>query len=160
MKSFKSIQSVFCTVAFALLLTSATDVSAQKRTPASIKTHGRVDVIAGDFAKIHAGLGALLPFNNYFGVGGVAGFGFSENGASGRIDLYGRFSFDPFRRNSWEPYVGGGITNMFDTSPEGTRSHLLLFFGMNGPKKGRFAPGFEVGIGDGLRLGMTLRTSK
>ncbi|MGI9089535.1 MAG: hypothetical protein ACR2GG_00370 [Gemmatimonadaceae bacterium] len=116
----------------------------------------RFDVIGDNPAALQAGLGVTVPLSREFSVGGVAGAGLSSTAFSGRGDLFGRFSLDPYHRNSWEPYVGGGATVRIDTGP-GARTYLLGFLGANGPRTGSVIPGVELGLGGGVRIGVTLR---
>ncbi len=117
----------------------------------------RFDLIAGSTTAGQLGAGLSVPFSNYFAVGGTLGAGISETGFSARGDLFTRFSLDPYRQFPWEPYFGVGSTTRLDTGGPGTRTYLLGFFGFNGPKTGKVAPGVEVGVGGGIRLGVTLR---
>jgi len=57
----------------------------------------------------------------------------------------------------WEPYIGGGVTVRADGGGPGTRTYLLGIIGMDGPSAGGIAPGVELGLGGGVRLGVTLR---
>ena len=117
----------------------------------------RLDLIAGKVTALHAGLGILTPLSSYFALGGTVAAGVSRTGFSGRGDLYGRFSLDPYHAYYWEPYLGGGITVRADGGGPGTRTYLLGIVGFNGPSAGGIAPGVELGLGGGVRLGVTLR---
>jgi hypothetical protein len=117
----------------------------------------RFDLIAGSTTAGHAGVSARVPFSNYFALGATAAAGISETGFSGRLDYFTRFSLDPYHYNAWEPYFGLGATTRMDSGGPKTRTYLLGFIGFEGPKAGRIAPGFEIGVGGGVRLGITLR---
>jgi hypothetical protein len=117
----------------------------------------RFDLIAGKTTAGHAGLSIRTPISNYFAIGATAAAGVSETGFSGRGDLFARFSLDPYHYATWEPYVGVGGTSRLDSGGPGTRSYLLAFVGFEGPSTGRIAPGFELGVGGGVRFGVTLR---
>jgi hypothetical protein len=117
----------------------------------------RVDLIAGSVTALQAGLGVVTPLDNYFAIGGTVAAGISRTGFSGRGDLYGRFSLDPYHTYYWEPYLGGGVTVRADAGGPGTRTYLLGLVGLDGPSAGGIAPGVEIGIGGGVRLGVTLR---
>ena len=117
----------------------------------------RLDVVAGDPNAVQAGAGVEFPLSNYFDIGGVLGAGISRTGFSGRGDLYGKFSLDPYHQNPWEPYVGGGATVRADGGGPGARTYLLGFVGVNGPRSGSIEPGAELGFGGGVRFGITLR---
>jgi hypothetical protein len=117
----------------------------------------RFDLIAGSTTAGHAGVSVRVPFSNYFALGATAAAGISETGFSGRLDYFTRFSLDPYHYNAWEPYFGVGATTRMDSGGPKTRTYLLGFVGFEGPKAGKIAPGFEVGVGGGVRLGITLR---
>lgn len=117
----------------------------------------RLDVIAGDPNAVQAAAGIEFPLSNYFDIGGAAGAGISRTGFSGRGDLYGKFSLDPYHQNPWEPYLGGGVTERVDGGGPGARTYLLGFVGVNGPRSGSIQPGAELGFGGGVRFGVTLR---
>ena len=117
----------------------------------------RLDVLGGKPTALQAGAGIAFPFSNYFSIGGTLGAGVSSTGFSGRVDGYGQFSLDPYHQSEWEPYVGGGVTVRGDGGGPGTRTYLLAFIGANGPSTGSIAPGVELGLGGGVRLGVTMR---
>lgn len=117
----------------------------------------RLDVIAGDPNAVHGAAGIEFPLSNYFDIGGAAGAGVSRTGFSGRGDLYGKFSLDPYHQNPWEPYVGGGVTERFDSGGPGARTFLLGFVGVNAPRSGSIQPAAELGFGGGVRFGVILR---
>lgn len=117
----------------------------------------RLDVIAGDPNAVQGAAGIEFPLSNYFDIGGAAGAGISRTGFSGRGDLYGKFSLDPYHQNPWEPYVGGGVTERYDGGGPGARTYLLGFVGVNAPRTGSIQPGAELGFGGGVRFGVTLR---
>ncbi len=132
----------------------------EKQMLVSYVPSARLDLIAGRVSAAHAGASLLVPVSNYFGVGGTAAAGLSEDGFSGRGDLFARFSLDPYRQYPWEPYFGLGGTVRMDSGGPGTRAYLLGFVGFNGPKTGNISPGFELGLGGGVRFGVTLRWAK
>jgi hypothetical protein len=82
--------------------------------------------------------------------------GANNDGASGRVDLFARFHFDPFRERKWGPYGGGGISARFDEGRK-WRPYLLAFVGLDGPASGGVAPAVELGLGGGARIGVILR---
>lgn len=124
---------------------------------ASLIPVARLDVIGGNPSALQAGLGLVFPLTSELTIGGTAGAGISSTGFSGRGDLFGQFSLDPYHQNTWEPYVGGGVTARFDSGSRGERTYLLGFVGANWPRTGSLAPGVELGFGGGVRLGITLR---
>jgi hypothetical protein len=139
---------------------SARDVSAQAQQVAvavSYVPSVRLDVLGGKPTALQAGAAIAFPFSNYFSIGGALGAGISSTGFSGRADGFAKFSLDPYHQSEWEPYVGGGVTVRADGGGPGTRTYLLGFIGANGPSTGTIAPGFELGFGGGVRLGVTMR---
>lgn len=134
---------------------------------------GRVDLIIGNPAAVQAGLGFTYGVGDEFRLGATAAVGGSSRGLSGRADVFGQFSLDPYGRGSgrWRPYIGGGLTVRLDQVNPGTggregggrdgggggHAYLLAFIGAEGPRTGRFSPGVELGLGGGVRLGVTLR---
>lgn len=121
------------------------------------RTQMRLDIIAGRFTAVQGAYEVQMPINRYFSPGLAVGVGAGGEGLSTRLDLFGRFSLDPHRTGAWEPYVGGGLTTRYDSDGPGMRSYLLAFLGVNGPKAGKYATGFEIGAGGGVRLGVTFR---
>jgi len=129
----------------------------EQKVSLTVVPEARVDLIAGKNTALQGGLGLTVPVSKYVGIGGTVGAGVSKTGFSARGDLYGRFSLDPYRQYYWEPYLGAGTTTRFDSGGPGTRTYLLGVIGFNGPVTGGIAPGVELGVGGGVRLGITLR---
>jgi hypothetical protein len=150
-------RSSIALAAFALSAQVATAQS--KQVALTVVPEVRFDLLAGKNTAVQGGVGLTVPVSNYVGVGGTVAAGVSETGFSTRGDLYGRFSLDPYRQYYWEPYIGGGVTLRHDTGTgdSGTHTYLLGVVGFNGPNTGGIAPGFELGVGGGIRLGITLR---
>ncbi len=139
-----------------LLLAASAGAQTQQVAVSYIPTV-RLDLLGGKPTALQVGAGIAFPFSNYFSVGGNVGGGVSSSGFSGRVDGFGQFSLDPYHQYEWEPYVGGGVTVRNDAGGYNTRTYLLAFIGANGPSTGTIAPGVELGIGGGVRLGITLR---
>lgn len=116
----------------------------------------RLDLLSSPTA-VHGGVGIAVPVSNYFGVALETAGGISSDGFSGRTDLLGRFSLDPYHENPWEPYLGGGATLRYDSGGRGARTYLLGVVGVNAPATGGIAPGVEFGVGGGFRFGVVLR---
>lgn len=144
--------------AAAAIILSANVAAAQTQQVAiSFVPVARLDLIGGNPTALQGGLGVRFPLTAEVSFGGTVGAGISSTGFSGRGDLFGQFSLDPYHQNAWEPYVGGGATVRLDSGGPGTRTYLLGFVGVNGPRAGSIAPGVELGFGGGIRLGVTLR---
>ena len=148
---------LFCTACTVLLLSASTARAQTQQVQVTFIPEARLDLIAGSDAAMHAGFGIITPVSTYFSLGGTVAAGISKTGFSGRGDLYSRFSLDPYHEYWWEPYLGGGVTVRADGGGPGTRTYLLGILGFDGPSAGGIAPGVELGIGGGVRLGVTLR---
>lgn len=141
----------------ALFLGAGTARAQTQQVQMTFIPQARLDLIAGSVTALHAGFGIITPVSTYVGIGGTVAAGISKTGFSGRGDLYGRFSLDPNHEYWWEPYLGGGVTVRADGGGPGTRTYLLGIVGFDGPSAGGVAPGVELGLGGGVRLGVTLR---
>jgi hypothetical protein len=124
-----------------------------------VDAEARVDGIFSRTAAAHFGVGFTAPLGTYTRPGLDAALGFSRHGLSGRVDLFTRFHFDPFRQSRWAPYGGGGISGRFDKD-EKARAYLLVFVGMDGPVHGGMSTSFEAGLGGGARVGVILRQAR
>jgi hypothetical protein len=117
---------------------------------------GRIDGIVAGPPAIHAGAGFTVPVGTYVRSGMVGAIGGSEDGISGRFDLFARFHLDPLREHRWALYAGGGLTARYDDHRE-TRYFVLLFAGLDGPARGGISPSIEAGLGGGGRIGVIIR---
>ena len=88
------------------------------------------------------------------GAGGVARA--SGWAAAGRADLLLRWVSDPFRRARWALHAGGGVGVAVESS-RAPQPLAIVTLGVEGPAKGRWLPGVELGLGGGVRLGLTMR---
>ena len=127
----------------------------------SLQPELRADLLASRWTSGEMGVGVSVPAGIYVRSGFTAGIGAGGRGLESRIDLFSRFSFDPFRENKWAPYGGGGFSERFARrdSPQ-AHGYLLLFAGVEGPALGAspgWAPAFELGLGGGFRAGVALR---
>lgn len=122
----------------------------------------RVDAIAASGrTSVQAGGGVQIPAGYYARIGliGAAGTDVVANGSrsSGRVEVIGRFLFDPFRQARWGLSVGAGLSLR---AREGDYGHpyLLTVFDLEGPRASSgVAPAFQVGVGGGVRMGAALR---
>ncbi|MGI8510717.1 MAG: hypothetical protein ACR2MQ_15525 [Gemmatimonadaceae bacterium] len=144
-------------VAVALCVCARAAAAQTQQVAVSFIPTARLALMGGNPSALQAGLGTRFPLSSEFSIGGTAGAGISSTGFSGRGDLFGQFSLDPYHQNTWEPYVGGGVTERLDAGGPGARTYLLGFIGANWPRSGSIAPGVELGFGGGVRLGVTLR---
>jgi hypothetical protein len=124
-----------------------------------VDAEGRADGIFSRTGAVHFGVGFTSPLGTYTRPGVDAALGFSRHGLSGRVDLFTRFHFDPFRQSRWAPYGGGGISGRFDKD-EKARAYLLVFVGIDGPVHRGMSTSFEAGLGGGARFGVIIRQAR
>ncbi len=144
------------------VLVSASTSAAQQTAPAlsrlspSIRLDAIVDRNLG--AQLAVGLAGPTAFNVRLGIDVGGGGVQRENGwiAGGRVDLLARVLSDPFRKSRWALNAGGGFGERFEqrTRP---RTVAIVTVGIDGPSDGAWVPGVELGLGGGVRLGLTFR---
>jgi hypothetical protein len=76
--------------------------------------------------------------------------------ATGRFDALARWLSDPFRQSRWAISGGGGV-GLRVAQHASPRAVAVLFAGLDAPARGTWVPGIELGLGGGVRIGMTLR---
>lgn len=122
----------------------------------------RTDLLVARWTSIQGGLGVSFPAGTYLRIGGTAAAGGGSMGFDSRLDVFGRFSPDPFRQSRWSPYGGGGLSERFTQrgAPQ-FRGYLLVFIGVEGPlsrgSSSGWVPALELGLGGGLRAGIAMR---
>jgi hypothetical protein len=150
-------------IAAAVLASAAFPAGAAAQTASElVQPEVRADVIASRWTSVEAGLGMTLPAGTYLRIGGTAAAGGGPLGFDSRLDLFGRFSPDPFRQSGWAPYAGGGLSERFtQRSAPRSRGYLLVFIGVEGPLSPRsssgWVPALELGLGGGVRAGIAMR---
>jgi hypothetical protein len=146
-----------------VVLTGTAQAQSAAPTPPQVTrkvdAEARVDGIIARTSALQFGVGLSAPIGVYTRPGADAALGFSRHGLSGRVDLFTRFHFDPFRQSRWAPYGGGGVSGRFETD-EKAKAYLLIFLGLDGPVSGGMSPSFEVGLGGGARVGVLLRQAR
>ncbi len=75
---------------------------------------------------------------------------------TGRLDVLARWLSDPFRQSRWGVNAGGGVGIRFEDMQE-ARVVAIITLGVEGTSDGRWVPGVELGLGGGVRLGVTMR---
>jgi hypothetical protein len=140
-------------------VTASASAQSAPQVTRKIDAEARIDGIIARTSALHFGVGFTAPIGVYTRPGADAALGFSRHGLSGRVDLFTRFHFDPFRQSRWGPYGGGGVSGRFDAD-EKPRAYLLIFLGVDGPVSGGMSPSFEVGLGGGARIGVILRQAR
>ena len=121
----------------------------------------RVDaIVAAQRTVVELGAGFQVPAGSYarIGVIGAAGADVSHGGAkaAGRLDVIGRFLFDPFRQNQWGLSAGAGVSVRAQTG-DYVRPYLVAIIDLEGPRSRAVSPAFQLGLGGGVRIGAALR---
>jgi hypothetical protein len=145
-----------------LLSTLPTALAAQ--APSSRPTpEVRADLITGVSPAIQLGIGEQIPLGIYARLGAVGAIGARLDDVGpgsrldGRVDLLGRFLFDPYRQNAWGVSLGGGLSARFEPA-ERVRPLLLLAIDVEGRRSARgVSPAIQLALGGGVRLGVVLR---
>jgi hypothetical protein len=75
----------------------------------------------------------------------------STLGERQRVDVLGRFTFDPFHERRFALSVGGGVSILRD------RTYLAIVADVEGPAIGRVVPLVQVGLGGGPRFAVGVR---
>ncbi len=124
----------------------------------------RLEVIAGRTTEWHASAGANASLGLYTRLAFLAGAGVRRVAGdwhrSAHVDAVARFQLDPLLQFKYGAYVGGGATVLADDGAP-TRAWTLVVLGVEGaPTRGRWIAGFELGLGGGARLGVTLRRAR
>jgi hypothetical protein len=126
------------------------------------QVESRLDVLVSRWTAAQGAIGVTVPAGSYVRAGMAAGVGGGARGVDSRIDLFSRFTFDPFRQSRWSPYGGGGLSGRY-VARDSPRAHayMLVFVGFEGPLSGirasGWVPALELGLGGGARFGVVLR---
>lgn len=129
--------------------------------PSRVRPEFRVDaILARDAgAQVAGGLVVAPQYNVRLAVNaGVGGVRRPDGGVqpAGRVDLIGRWLTDPFRQSRRAFHAGGGIGLLLEQGAA-PRPVAIVTVGVEGRGDGPWVPGVEVGLGGGVRLGVTLR---
>jgi hypothetical protein len=76
--------------------------------------------------------------------------------AAYRADVGARFVLDPFWESSWSLYGSGGISVLYDER-EAWRPVAVVAVGIEGSRTSKVTPALELGLGGGVRIGLSLR---
>lgn len=142
-----------------LLATSPASLRAQLAESMHVQPEVRVDATFRDRRQIvEAGAGVQVPMGYYVRVGvlGAVGGSFGD-GATGRLDILGRFLFDPFRQNGIGVSAGAGLSLRAEHGDR-VRPLLLAAVDIEGRRwSNGLSPAVQVGLGGGVRVGLGLR---
>ena len=109
------------------------------------------------------GAGVSVPASSYSRLGAVVGAGAIADGpvtrATARLEVHGRFSADPFQERRYAPYVVAGAM-VACADDRHCRPLIVIRAGIEGPVRSGFIPAVEVGLGDGVQLGIVLRHAR
>ena len=145
-----------------VLAAVSSSAHAQATLDAGITPELRVDAITGRGSTVvQAGGGVEVPAGYYarIGVMGAVGAPVSSGARSidGRLDVIGRFLFDPFREHAWGLSAGAGVS-LRVAERDKVRPYLAAVVDLEGPRGASgVAPAFQVGLGGGVRVGVGLR---
>jgi hypothetical protein len=145
-----------------LLFTGTQKAQGQLVAELPVKPELRVDITRiGNRYAVEAGGGVEIPIGYYtrIGVIGAAGADVVQStpDASGRLDVLGRFLFDPFRQQRWGFSAGGGVS-LRARARDRVRPYLVSMIDLEGPRSANgVSPAFQVGLGGGIRVGAALR---
>ena len=148
-------------VAALLVAVFAGDAAAQAPSqPVQFEVRG--DAIASRWTAVQGGIGITLPSGLYLRSGGVIAAGGGGRGFDSRLDVFTRFTLDPFRENRWALYGGGGVSGRYaERASPNAHAYLLVFAGIEGPlgnpSTSGWVPAVEIGLGGGTRIGVSLR---
>jgi hypothetical protein len=124
----------------------------------------RADAIVARETAAQVGAGVVMPLGIYVRLSvdaaGGATFDKGASRASGRVDAIGRFLLDPFRETPVAVSFGGGLSVPYVDGQDHLRPYLTAVIDIEGRKRGRFTPAFQIGLGGGARVGIVLRTSQ
>ncbi len=145
-----------------LAVAVASRADAQSTLEAGVKPEVRIDAItARSSTVLQAGGGVEIPAGYYARVGVIGAIGApvssGDRSVNGRLDIIGRFLFDPFREHRWGLSAGAGVS-LRAAQRDRVRPYLATVLDLEGPRgDAGYAPALQVGLGGGLRIGAALR---
>jgi hypothetical protein len=120
----------------------------------------RLDLITDRDPSLQAalGVGIVTAYNTRLSVdvGGGAVSRATGTRAAARVDLLGRWLSDPFGQGRWGLNAGGGVGLRAEPSAA-PRVVALVVVGLEGRSDGQWVRGVEVGLGGGVRAGVTVK---
>ncbi len=137
---------------------------AQRAAPAAAtvrwRTALRADAVVDRDIGAQLAIGVAVPVQYNVrlavdvGAGGVRRSGTWRS--TGRADVLARWLSDPFRQSRWGINAGGGVGMRFEDARE-ARVVAIVTVGVEGASDGNWIPGVELGLGGGVRIGVTMR---
>ena len=143
----------------------ATPIAAQANDGRVVRTapqwEFRQDATVSREPGAHLGVGVNVRADYYVRLGVALSAGAFQRDdnvwvGSQRLDLTARYLLDPFgeRPRGW--YGGGGVS-IAQRPGERATAALLLLVGLEGRARRVVIPAVELGVGDGVRVGVVLR---
>jgi hypothetical protein len=144
----------------AIALTAALPAAAQ-RIPISHEL--RVDGIAARRSAVEAGGSIIVPFGVYARTGFTAAGGLADRDsgskAVGRVEILSRFLLDPFRESPYGLSIGAGVGATNLTAASRWTPYLVAAVDLELSQVSGWIPAVQVGLGNGTRLGISLRSA-
>lgn len=138
-------------------------VRAQRAAPVpamQLRPALRLDAIVGHDIGMQAAAGVAIRPSYNVRLAMDLGAGATRRGdrwqPAGRVDLLVRWLTDPFRERRRGLSAGGGIGLQVERS-RAPRPVAIVTVGVEGSGDGSWVRGVELGLGGGVRVGMTLR---
>lgn len=114
----------------------------------------RADVSGPSPYSVQPGVGGTIALGTYARAGAAVGYAIRNDSTEiadrWRIDLLGRFLFDPFGQRRWALSVGGGVSVR-------RRVYLAALVDLEGPALAGWRPAVQGGVSGGLRGGIVVR---
>lgn len=139
-----------CHLVIAFTFSLATAAHAQFRPQPEL----RLDVLGPHPYSVQPSLGTNVAFGTYARATAIVGYSLQRDtnqiADHWRVDLLGRFLFDPFRQQRWGFSVGGGVSIRH-------RTYIAALLDLEGPETAGWLPAVHIGVSGGLRGGFALR---
>jgi hypothetical protein len=147
-----------------VLLTALAAALPAQGGPPRLQTEARIEVLAAHTTAFHFGLGVNAITGTNLRLALLLAGGIREASddwrPSGRVEAVMRFHFDPLQQFPRGFYAGGGGAIFVDRGAR-ARARTLVTVGLEGsPNRRRVILGGELGLGGGVRLGLTARRAR
>jgi hypothetical protein len=157
----------------AAIAVRAAGAQAPQPRPPAATNEARIDARFATNNSIEAGWGYSIPLGVYVRATAIGALGKASTDSgqlsSARVEVLSRFLLDPFRESRFGLSVGGGLglTNSqgFATIDKLGMPHrqwepyLALIADLELTKSAGWQPALQVGLGNGLRVGLLFRSS-
>ena len=136
----------------------------ESSSAARYRPEARLDAFIARDEALHAGVGIAVDAGTYVRLAGIVGAGVARRddatAASGRVEILGRFVLDPFRQARWGVYAATGVVGQYDDGGAGAHGHITLLLGAELPTARTTVTAVELGIGGGVRVGLSMRRGR